>query len=113
MEVHHSHTDHAHNRTSRKKWTHYLWEFLMLFLAVFAGFLAENFREHSVEKRRAHQFLESMQVEVRTNVIILDSLIYQDHVIMANHDSLVNWLLKDSATIDRAAFARKLGAVWV
>jgi hypothetical protein len=26
---------HAHAHTARKKWTHYLWEFLMLFLAVF------------------------------------------------------------------------------
>ncbi len=25
-----------------KKWTHYFWEFLMLFLAVFYGFLAEK-----------------------------------------------------------------------
>jgi hypothetical protein len=46
MEVHH----HAH--TARKKWTHYFWEFLMLFLAVFAGFLAENQREHIVEHQR-------------------------------------------------------------
>ncbi|MBK9661472.1 MAG: hypothetical protein IPO68_16495 [Chitinophagaceae bacterium] len=43
MEVHH----HAH--TARKKWTHYFWEFLMLFLAVFCGFLAENQREHYVK----------------------------------------------------------------
>ena len=26
---------HAHSHTARKKWTHYFWEFLMLFLAVF------------------------------------------------------------------------------
>ena len=26
---------HAHTHTARKKWTHYFWEFLMLFLAVF------------------------------------------------------------------------------
>jgi hypothetical protein len=26
---------------------------------------------------------------------------------------MVNWLLMDSATIDRAAFAKKMGAVWV
>jgi hypothetical protein len=44
MEVHH----HAH--PSPKKWTHYFWEFLMLFLAVFCGFLAENLREHKVER---------------------------------------------------------------
>ena len=24
---------HAHTHTARKKWTHYFWEFLMLFLA--------------------------------------------------------------------------------
>ena len=29
---------HAHTHTARKKWTHYFWEFLMLFLAVFCGF---------------------------------------------------------------------------
>lgn len=104
---------HAHTHTPRKKWTHYLWEFLMLFLAVFAGFLAENRREHIVEKKRAHQFLQSMLLDVRTNMANLDSLMKQNHIIIANHDSLVNWLLQDSATIDRAAFAKKMGAVWV
>jgi hypothetical protein len=53
MEVHH----HAH--TARKKWSHYLWEFLMLFLAVYCGFLAENWREHRVEHLREIQFIKS------------------------------------------------------
>jgi predicted GNAT superfamily acetyltransferase len=104
---------HAHTHTPRKKWTHYLWEFLMLFLAVFAGFLAENRREHIVERNRAHQFLQTMLLDVRTNIKNLDSLISQDRLIIANHDSLINWLLDDSATIDRAAFAKKMGAVWI
>src|SRR5258706_9937922 len=104
---------HAHSHTERKKWNHYLWEFLMLFLAVFAGFLAENQRENLVEKKRAHQFLESMLVDVRTNIKNLDSLLTQDSGHIANHDLLVLWLLADSATIDRAAFAKKLGAVWL
>jgi hypothetical protein len=104
---------HSHTHTPRKKWNHYLWEFLMLFLAVFAGFLAENQREHIVEKKRAHQFLESMLVDVRTNIKNLDSLIVQDDIYIRNYDSLMNWLLQDSVTIDRASFARKMGAVWV
>ena len=54
MEVHH----HAH--TPRKKWTHYFWEFLMLFLAVFCGFLAENQREHYIENQRAKHFAGSL-----------------------------------------------------
>src|SRR5258706_6622808 len=51
---------HAHSHTERKKWTHYLWEFLMLFFAVFCGFLAENLREHSVEHQREKQYMRSM-----------------------------------------------------
>jgi len=43
---------HSHPHTSRKKWTHYFWEFLMLFLAVFCGFLAEYQLEHKIEKDR-------------------------------------------------------------
>jgi len=66
---------HSHTHTPRKKWTHYFWEFIMLFLAVFAGFLAENEREHIIEKKRAQQFLQSMRVDVRTNTKNLDSLL--------------------------------------
>jgi hypothetical protein len=51
---------HAHSHTERKRWTHYLWEFLMLFLAVFCGFLAENLREHQVEKEKARQYIHSL-----------------------------------------------------
>lgn len=58
---------HAHSHTARKKWTHYLWEFLMLFLAVFCGFLAENIREHSVERHREKQFIESYIEDLKTD----------------------------------------------
>jgi len=85
----------------------------MLFLAVFCGFLAEYQLEHKIERDRARQFLQSMLVDVRTNIQNLDSLLQQDRIIIANHDSLVNWLLSDSITIDRSSFARKMGAVWI
>jgi hypothetical protein len=107
-----THAQHLH-KSPGHGWKHYLFEFLMLFLAVFAGFLAENKREHIVENNRAHQFLQSMLLDVRDNMKHLDSLLQQDHQIIVNHDSLVNWLLADSATIDRAAFSRKMGAVWI
>jgi len=47
---------HAHSHTERKKWTHYFWEFLMLFLAVTLGFFVENKREHLVESKRAKEY---------------------------------------------------------
>ena len=105
---------HAHSHSHGKKnWKAYFWEFIMMFFAVFAGFLAEYQLEHKIEKERAEKFLQSMLLDVRTNISNLDSLLKQDHIIIANHDALVNWLLQDSATINRAAFAKSLGAVWV
>ena len=56
---------HQHTHTPRKKWTHYFWEFLMLFLAVFCGFLAENQREHFVEHRRENQFIVSLMKDMQ------------------------------------------------
>jgi hypothetical protein len=61
MEVHH------HTHTERKKFTHYLWEFLMLFLAVFCGFLAENQREHLIEHQRERQYLRSMLKDLQSD----------------------------------------------
>jgi hypothetical protein len=69
MEVHH----HAH--TSRKKWTHYFWEFLMLFLAVFCGFLAEYQLEHKIESDRAKQYIVSMYEDLKMDTIALNSII--------------------------------------
>lgn len=58
MEVHH----HAHPASggTRKKWTHYFWEFLMLFLAVFCGFFAEYQLEHLIENQREKKYIHSM-----------------------------------------------------
>src|SRR6185503_7188034 len=69
---------HSHTNTSRKKWTHYFWEFLMLFLAVFCGFLAENFREHQVEKNRAKQYIRSFFQDLKNDTATLNSLLEYD-----------------------------------
>ena len=58
---------HAHAHTARKKWTHYFWEFLMLFLAVFCGFMAENIREHKIEQHRAKEFARSLVQDLQND----------------------------------------------
>ena len=62
MEVHH------HSHTARKKWTHYFWEFLMLFLAVFCGFLAEYYLEHTIEHNREKQFIGSLFKDIEADI---------------------------------------------
>ena len=61
MEVHHQ------SHTPRKKWTHYLWEFLMLFLAVFCGFLAEYQLEHTIEHQREKQYIRSLLADLKSD----------------------------------------------
>ena len=71
MEVHH----HSHIPTSReKKWTHYFWEFLMLFLAVFCGFLAEYQLEHKIERDRAKELANSFSAELKGDSAALHSV---------------------------------------
>lgn len=67
MEVHH----HAHNPASphhKKNWKSYFWEFLMLFLAVFCGFLAESYHTHlvnkEIEKRNMEIVVETLKDDV-------------------------------------------------
>ena len=83
MEVHH----HAH--TERKKWTHYFWEFLMLFLAVFCGFLAENQREHIVEKQRAKEFASSLLDDLISDTTNINELVFMYEGLSKNLDSFI------------------------
>jgi len=67
MEVHH------HTQTPRKKWSHYFWEFFMLFLAVSLGFFVENQREHYVEHNREKQYMRSMVEDLIKDIQLLEN----------------------------------------
>jgi hypothetical protein len=91
MEVHH----HSHIPASReKKWTHYFWEFLMLFLAVFCGFLAENQREHFIEHKREKQFILSLINDLKLDTSELESKISVMKPKMLRIDSVLYPLTK-------------------
>ena len=66
MEVHH-----AHHANHKKKWGEYLLEFLMLFLAVYLGFLAENLREHQVEKARLKEYMHGLVDDLKADTGVL------------------------------------------
>ena len=79
---------HAHTHSDRKKWTHYFWEFLMLFLAVFCGFFAENQREHIIEGRRAKEYAMSLIKDLENDTVVLRHCIGQNKEILASFDSI-------------------------
>ncbi len=74
MEVHH----HAHDPAiphHKKNWKSYFWEFLMLFLAVFCGFLAEYQLEHKIERDRGEQYTYSFYEDLKTDSSHFNDLI--------------------------------------
>jgi hypothetical protein len=78
MEVHHhAHTAPPDSHRGKKKWTHYFWEFLMLFLAVFCGFLAEYQLEHKIEKDREIKYMQSMVEDLKSDTTELTLHILQ------------------------------------
>jgi len=86
---------HAHSHTARKKWTHYLWEFLMLFLAVFCGFLAENQREHMIEHQREKTYINSLISDLKGDTAIIKYVISFCITKVHGMDTLSQLLNKD------------------
>lgn len=87
MEVH----THPHNH-GKKSWKQYFWEFLMLFLAVFCGFLAENFREHLVERRQEKEYMHSLVEDLQTDTMNLNDEIPFSQGISERTERLVLFL---------------------
>ena len=69
MEVHH-----PHHPSHKKKWTEYILEFLMLFLAVSMGFIAENIREEQVVKHQTLNVLAQLHEELKLDTIELNDI---------------------------------------
>ncbi len=97
---------HSHTHTPRKKWSHYLWEFLMLFLAVFAGFIAENLREHYVEKKREKKYIESLVDDLKDDTTNINKVTRLSLKITRGQDTLIDLLndLKDTTNFSRKAY---------
>ena len=93
MEVHaHTHTAPASGGTGRKKWTHYLWEFLMLFLAVFCGFLAEYKLEHVVEHEKERQYIRSLIADLNENDKVINQELDFEETRIVMMDSMITLL---------------------
>ena len=99
MEVHHH--GHVHHQ---KKWKEYLFQFLMLFLAVFCGFLAENQPEHYIEHQREMKFIKSLANDLKADTARLGYILKQRNYRVIMLDSFMTLLSRS----DAGAFGRYL-----
>ena len=95
---------HTHTHTARKKWTHYFWEFFMLFLAVTLGFFVENQREHMIENNRAKKFIASLVEDLKRDTATFQRTYLLNDTVMQMMDSLISLLQSPN---DNSVNARK------
>ena len=98
---------HSHTHTERKKWTHYLWEFLMLFLAVSLGFYAENLREGIKHKEEVKTHMRSLLSDLQSDVLLFDSVIDRNGYSSAMADTLINLLHSDISNTPAIYYAAR------
>lgn len=90
MEVHH----HAHDPAiphHKKNWKSYFWEFLMLFLAVFCGFLAESYHVYLVNKGIEKQNIEMMVSGLKNDTAQLNRSIFYSNERIKYLDTLLSF----------------------
>jgi hypothetical protein len=87
MEIHHH--PHVHHK---KKWTDYLFEFLMLFLAVSLGFFVENQREHYIEHHRSEQYATFLHGDLINDTVVLSARTLFMNIAVKKMDTLIQLL---------------------
>ena len=86
MEVHH------HPHVEKKKFKEYFLEFLMIFLAVTMGFIAENLREDIVNNNKEKDFIVSLKEDLKIDTAALQSVIPENQMQFEKLDSLYTLL---------------------
>jgi len=99
MEVHsHGHVHH------KSKWKEYLFQFFMLFLAVFLGFLAEYRYEHFIEHKRTEELAKNLYEELKADSIRFQKNL-EDRMVKEKCLELLKSYFKDSSL---SAISRKV-----
>lgn len=101
MEVHH-HPD-LHHR--RKKFKEYLLEFLMIFLAVTMGFIAENVREGIGDREKERHYVEGLVNNLKDDTATFASTIAEN---MEKADSLQTLILLSRKSLTDTAVRKAL-----
>jgi hypothetical protein len=66
MEVHH------HPHVTKKGFKEYFLEFIMIFLAVTMGFIAENIREHIADRAKEKEYVKSLLADLKNDTVELN-----------------------------------------
>ena len=89
---------------------HYFFEFFMMFLALYLGFLAENLRERQVEKKQERVYMQNMLEDLRADIVLSTDYTKNNLVVFELIDTLVQ-LIKSperKQSITKLAYAARM-----
>ncbi|MDE3184631.1 MAG: hypothetical protein KGM16_14525 [Bacteroidota bacterium] len=92
MEVHH------HPQVEKKNFKEYFLEFVMIFLAVTMGFIAENIREHFSDTSKAKEYAQSLYDDFKIDTASIQRTIDEKKWIMSKYDSAKNIIAFNKVT---------------
>lgn len=85
-------TELPNSESKPRRWTHYAFEFLMLFLAVTLGFFVENQRERLSEREEEKRLVITLLNDVKTDIQRVDEIIQLRLERIEKNDSLYQLL---------------------
>jgi hypothetical protein len=68
---------------------HYFFEFFMMFLALYMGFLADNLRERQAEKKQERVFMQNMLEDLMADIVLCNNYAKNNLVVSELIDTLV------------------------
>lgn len=77
---------------SGRNWSSYLFEFILLFLAVTLGFFVENIREYYNERNQEKDYMHQMVEDIDTDLVAAERLLRLWHNIDLSLDTLLHEL---------------------
>lgn len=98
MEIHH------HPQVKEKRFKEYFLEFLMIFLAVTLGFIAENLREHIKDNKEIHENIQSVLADLESDVTHFNAMLDMDIYGYSASDSLISLLHQDISNTQKIYF---------
>jgi hypothetical protein len=84
MEIHH----HPKHSKKQREWREYLFEFLVIFVAITGSFFAENLREHFVDKHTSKEYMERLLQDLKADTTNLAGTIALNDDLIKGLDSL-------------------------
>lgn len=75
---------------SSKKWTEYLLDFFMLFLAVFLGFLTENYRETQSNNQKEIHYIKGMMQDLKKDTAAVSFMLSVQNIILDKMDGALS-----------------------